>query len=319
MNKKLLVVGMATVFSLGLAACNDGGSKATEKQKVSETSTSETQTITYLKKDYTVPTDIKKVAAASLEAMEDAAVLGVKPTGAITVGGKLPTYLAKDLEGAESIGEKMQPNHEVLLKMKPDVILGTTKFQPEVAEKLGKVATMIPVSHISTDWEANLRLMGEVSGTKEKAEEVIKQYKEDVAKVKASIEPKVKDKEAVVVRIRAGNMQVYPASVYLNPVLYEDLGLTVPTEIKAVEKQEAISIEKFAEMDPDIVFLQFDESENAKTPKVLDELQSNAIWKNLKAVKDNKVFINAVDPLAQGGTAWSKIAFLKAVEDKLTK
>ncbi len=30
--------------------------------------------------------------------MEDAAVLGIKPVGAITVGGKLPKYLEKDLE-----------------------------------------------------------------------------------------------------------------------------------------------------------------------------------------------------------------------------
>lgn len=38
--------------------------------------------------------------------MEDAAVLGIKPVGAITVGGKLPKYLEKDLEGAKSVGEK---------------------------------------------------------------------------------------------------------------------------------------------------------------------------------------------------------------------
>ncbi|MGQ0514678.1 ABC transporter substrate-binding protein [Bacillus sp. D-CC] len=55
------------------------------------------------------------------------------PVGAITVGGKLPKYLEKDLEGAKSVGEKMEPNFETLLQLKPDVITSSTKFPAETA------------------------------------------------------------------------------------------------------------------------------------------------------------------------------------------
>ena len=41
-----------------------------------------------------MPAKVDKIATASLESMEDA-VLGIKPVGAITVGGKLPKYLEK--------------------------------------------------------------------------------------------------------------------------------------------------------------------------------------------------------------------------------
>jgi iron complex transport system substrate-binding protein len=34
-----------------------------------------------------------------------------------------------------------------------------------------------------------------------------------------------------------------------------------------------------------------------KKPKALEELQNNAIWKSITAAKDNKVFVNSVDPL----------------------
>ena len=94
--------------------------------------------ITYLGKEYTVPAKVDKIATASLESMEDAAVLGIKPVGAITVGGKLPKYLEKDLEGAKSVGEKMEPNFETLLQLKPDVITSSTKFQQKQLKNLRK-------------------------------------------------------------------------------------------------------------------------------------------------------------------------------------
>ncbi|MGG2014536.1 iron-hydroxamate ABC transporter substrate-binding protein [Bacillus sp. S10(2024)] len=321
MNKKLFTLGMVTVLSLGLAACNSTEKSSSEKKTESAETTAkkEKQKIPYLGKEYTVPTKITKIATASLESMEDAAVLGVKPVAAITVGGKIPDYLAKDLKGAESIGEKMQPNFETLLKLKPDVITSSSKFPAETAEKFTKVAPTFPVSHISTHWEDNLKLMGELTGKKDKAEKIIKDYKADAAKTKEKVADKLKEKKVVVIRLREGSINLYPEDVYFNPVIYKDLGLTAPEAIKAVKKQEKISLEKFAEMNPDYIFVQFEGSENKDNPKALEDLQKNPIWQSINAVKEKKVFVNAVDPMAQGGTAWSKIAFLKAAEKNLSK
>ncbi|MCI0766124.1 iron-hydroxamate ABC transporter substrate-binding protein [Bacillus sp. TL12] len=322
MNKKLFTLGMVTVLSIGLAACNSAdktSGESKQESKATETKKDEKQKITYLGKEYTVPAKVTKVATASLESMEDAAVLGIKPVGAITVGGQLPKYLAEDLKGAKSIGEKMEPNFETLLQLKPDVITSSSKFPPEAAEKFAKVAPTFPVSHISTNWEENLKLMGELSGKKDKAEKIIKDYKADAEKAKEKIGDKLKDKKVLVIRLRASNLYLYPEGVYFNPVIYKDLGLTVPEEIKAVKAQEAISLEKLAESNPDYIFLQFEESENKDKPQILEDLQSNPIWQSINAVKDKKVFVNSVDPMAQGGTAWSKTAFLKEAVKNLSK
>lgn len=324
MKKTYVLAALAFACSIGLAACS-----SSEESSVKEASSNQTeqkaeaeqteQTITYLGKDYNVPAEISTLAAASLESMEDAAILGVKPAGAITVGGELPEYLAEELQGAESIGEKTQPNYETLLEMKPDVILGTSKFQPDVAEQLNKVATMFPVSHVSTDWENNLRLMAELTGKQEQADQIISQYKQDAQDLKAKAEESLTDKKVFTIRVRGGSLFLYPESVYFNPVLYSDLGLSVPEEIKAVKAQEMIPLEKLAEMNPDYIFLQFAENENAENPAALDDLTNNPIWKNIEAVKNDHVYVNAVDPMAQGGTAWSKTAFLKAAEESLFK
>ncbi|MBE7150177.1 iron-hydroxamate ABC transporter substrate-binding protein [Bacillus cereus] len=321
MNKKLFTLGMVTVLSVGLAACNSADKTSGEQKqqtKATETKKDEKRKITYLGKEYTVPAKVDKIATASLESMEDAAVLGIKPVGAITVGGKLPGNVAKDLEGAKSIGEKMEPNFETLLQLKPDVITSSTKFPAEAAEKFTKVAPTIPISHVSTDWEENLKLMGELSGKKDKAEKIIKDYKADAEKAKAKIGDKLKDKKVLVIRLRANTLFVYPEGVYFNPVIYKDLGLTAPEQLKNVKAQEKLSLEQLAQINPDYVFLQYEASENNK-PKVLEEIESNPIWQSVNAVKEKKVFVNTVDPIAQGGTAWSKTVFLKEAVKNLTK
>lgn len=157
---------------IGMAAVCSNAEQTVEK-KAAETTKQETKTITYLDEKYTIPAKVTPIAGASLESMEDAVILGIKTVGAITIGGKLPEYLAMKLQGAESIGEKTQPNYETLLKLKPDVM-----------EKLNKIAPMFPVLYISTNWEDNLRLMAELTGKQDLADKTVNQYKEDAEKMK---------------------------------------------------------------------------------------------------------------------------------------
>ncbi|MEC0014541.1 ABC transporter substrate-binding protein, partial [Bacillus cereus] len=150
------------------------------------------------------------------------------------------------------------------------------------------------------------------------AEKIIKDYNSDAEKAKAKLGDKLKDKKVLVIRLRANELFLYPEGVYFNPVIYKDLGLTAPEQLKTVKAQEKISFEKLAELNPDYIFLQYEASEN-KNPKVLEEIESNPIWQSMNAAKEKKVFVNVVDPMAQGGTAWSKTAFLKEAVKNLSK
>ncbi|WP_077616692.1 iron-hydroxamate ABC transporter substrate-binding protein [Caenibacillus caldisaponilyticus] len=293
-----------------------GGDSTAKQEKKADAD--ETRTIHYLGKDYKVPAKVKRIViAGSMETMEDALVLGVKPLGGITVGGKFPDMFKEITGSTVSIGEKAQPNIESILKLKPDVIFATTKFPPAVISKLEKVAPTIPVSHIATNWEANLRLLAELTGKQDLAEKVLQEYQRDVAAAKAKLGERLKDKKVVAVRIRNGNIMIYSKDIFFNPTLYTDLGLKAPQEIENAKAQEVISLEKFSEMNPDYIFVQFSEDENKDQPHALENWQNDPIWKSIRAVKNGKVFVNVVDPLAQGGTAWSKIHFLKAAVEKL--
>ncbi|WP_025113644.1 ABC transporter substrate-binding protein [Lysinibacillus fusiformis] len=326
MNKYFKMCAPA-LLALSLAACGtDKAEESTTTNNTAETSTTEsqteqakTQTITYLGEKYELPAEVKNIVAASLESMEDAAMLGIKPVGVLEVGGKVPAYLASDFEGATLVGNKMEPNAEAILNLDPDVIVGTSKFPEETAEKLKKIQTMIPYSHISTNWKENLTVLAQLAGKEEDAKKIISDYEAKVADAQVKSKEQLADKEVLIIRVRGGVMYIYPAGVYLNPVLYEDLGAPVPEVVTTAKAQAELSLETLAQVNPDAIFLQFEESENKDTPKALEELQKNPIFTSLKASQNNEIYVNAIDPLAQGGTAWSKVKFLDAAAETLLK
>ncbi|WP_189016661.1 ABC transporter substrate-binding protein [Paenibacillus marchantiophytorum] len=326
--KKLWTLGISTMVLVGLTACGGKGepvpaavTKAPEKVSSTAAATATPQAaasgprvIKYGGKEYTVPAKAERVViTGSLESMEDALLLDVKPVGAITVSGKFPALFAPITEKAEGVGEKIQPNLETIVKLKPDVILMSTKFPAETVEKVSKIGPTIPVSHIATDWENNLLLLGDLTGKQDKAKQVLDTYKKDAAALKTKIGPVLKDKKVLALRVRAGSLFIYPEDVFFNPSIYAELGATVPNEVKQAKAQQNISLEKLSEMNPDYLFIQFSEEENKDTPKVFDELKNNPIFKSINAVKKDQLYTNLVDPLTQGGTAYSKIKFFEAI------
>ncbi|KOS59837.1 ABC transporter substrate-binding protein [Lysinibacillus agricola] len=330
MNKKFILAGLIASFMIVLAACGGGdkpskssstsGSNGDSAQsQVDNTGTSETRTIEYLGEQYTVPQKAEKIVIGAMEAMEDAVMLDVHPVGAISVGGKFPEMFASVTDKAESIGEKRQPNLEKILQLEPDVILGSTKFPKGVVEKLQKIAPTILVSHVSTNWEDNLKLMGELTGKQGEAEKILSQYKTDTQAVKASLKEKLQGKKVATVRIRGGQTYIFAKNVDFNPFLYNDIGLEMPEQIGMAKLQDAISVEQLAEMNPDYLFVQFSMIDNKDAENAFEDLKKNPIIQNINAFKLDHVYVNVVDPLMEGGPVYSRIKFLESVQKYLNK
>lgn len=299
----VMVLGIGSAAGVNAAPVSVGAATKTAMQKV-----------TYKGKVYTVPAKTDNIViVGALEAFEDALVLNFKPKGALTVGGKFPAMFSKITSGVKPIGEKMEPNFETILKLKPAIILSSTKFPAETNEKLAKIATTIPVSHIATDWMDNLKLLAALTGKQKESTAAIVKYQNELKVAKAKLASKFKNKTVMALRVRTGNLFLYPQDVFFNRSLYADLGAAVPKAVQQAKAQQNISLEAFAAINPDYLFVQFSPDENKDNPKALEELQKNPIWKSLKAVKSGNVYVNLVDPLAQGGTAYSKFTFLEAL------
>ncbi|NMM54906.1 ABC transporter substrate-binding protein [Paenibacillus aquistagni] len=335
MKKFGMLLSLVMALSIVLTAC---GGNAANESKASENTASETvnqaeskntasqdaaqdkRVVKYLDQEYELPANTEQIViTGAIEALEDAVLLDVHPIGASSVGGKFPEIFASITDKAESVGEKTEPNFEKILALKPDVILASSKSEPAVIEQLNKIAPAIPYSHVSTNWEENVTLLGELSGKQDQAAKVIADYKADLESAKSNLSDKLKDKEVAMIRVRSGELMVYSPTVFFNPFLYEDLGLAVPAEVQAAKKQEKISVEKLAEMNPDYLLVQFSPDENKDNPNALEDFKNNPIVSKLDAVKNGHLYVNLVDPLAQGGTAYSKVAYLKAFVSELSK
>lgn len=324
MKKKFLFISFIALFMLILAACGEKKAvveeSSTDTPKEESTNENGTRTIEYLGESYEVPEKVERmVVTGAMEAMEDMVVLDIHPVGAIAIGGKFPELYASVTDKAESIGEKIKPNFEKILELNPDIILGSTKFPEEVQSKLEKIAPTILVSHISTNWESNLNLLAELTGKQADAEKILSTYKAGIEVAKSTLTEKLQDQKVAAIRIRGGQAYVYPKEVFLNAVLYGELGLAVPDEVAKAKSQEAISVEQLADMNPDYLFVQFSTDENADAPNALVDFKKNPIIQNITAFKNDQVFVNVLDPLMEGGPAYSRIKFLEAIQQNLLK
>ncbi|PIC58669.1 iron-uptake system-binding protein [Sporosarcina sp. P12(2017)] len=335
MKKQLSLLVFALMAILVLAACggkvegektpeNDKQESTVEKEATQQTADDGAaengmQEITYLGETYSVPENVERIViTGAMEAMEDATVLNIEPVGGITVAGEFPETFKAVVGNTESIGEKQQPNFEKILELQPDIILGTTKFKDEVVEKLEQIAPTILVSHISTNWQDNLKLMAQLGDKEEEAKTLLAQYDKDI-KAATEIKEEFEGKTVMAIRIRGGSLFVYPEDVFFNPSLYNELGIDVPEVIQKAKAQEEISIEQLAEVNPDVLFIQVQTSGNQENEQAYEELKKNPIIQNIDAFKNDAAYSNIVDSLLEGGTVLSKIEFLKALEENVLK
>lgn len=155
-------------------------------------------------------------------------------------------------------------------------------------------------------------MLAEVTGKTEKAKALIENYHQDKREA-VSYLSSFQEKDVMAIRVRGGEMMVYPEDVFLNDVLYGELNLRVPKSIQQVNQQTVISLEGLYQANPDYIFIQYDLYENDMDGSILDELQQSEVWKGLKAVQSNQVFVNKIDPLVMGGgTLNGRIRILEA-------
>ena len=291
--KRYLLLLISMVLVASLTAC--GTKEATEQSNAESNAESNTEnvdkpfTVNYLGQDYSFDKKVENIVLASLEGMEDAAALEVEAVGVLEVAGEVPEYLSDSFKDVTLVGDKMKPNAEVILGLDPDVIIGTSKFKEEIMSQLNKIAVTLPYSHISANWKDNLLALGEITGKVDEANKLISDYETKALDAKDEISSKYKDQNILVIRFRSGIMNIYPADVYLNPVLYTDLGVKVPDIVTQAKAQAELTIETLADINPDVIFVQFENSENTDAPEALNEILENPIFKSLEASKNNKM------------------------------
>ena len=237
----------------------------------------------------------------TLDNAENAIALGIKPVGAVISNFSL--YWQDKLTGVKNIGKIGEPNLESILALKPDLIAGF-EGQKDIYPLTSKIAptVLFEFGH-SGKWKEVFTNISVALGKKEVGQQVMENYYRRLEKFKQQMGSNLSNIKVSVVRVYPDKVNLYLLDSFCGIVL-QDAGLSRPESqnYTASEAQKlfgnpiqvSISNELMEKADGDVIFIWTGAStpqEHQTAKQKLEELQANPLWKELKAVQANKVYV----------------------------
>ena len=187
----------------------------------------------------------------------------------------------------ERVGGIIDPNEELLLALRPDLVVAGLSLDPNVTERLRQLG--LPVIQLKADSVddvfLNIRLLGQITGTEEAAERleadmrgVMRSVSETVARLGEG------DRRKVYVEIAPG--WTVGSGTYLHELLTIAGGINVAGDVPG---WNMINEEAVIAADPDVILyarglVDFDSG------RPLDELiRARGGWESIRAVRDGRV------------------------------
>lgn len=188
-------------------------------------------------------------------------------------------------------------NIEALLASEPDLIIAAGEVDEAIYENYSKIApTYRLTDEVLSDTRETLKVIADLLGMPEKAEQVLQEYDNRISQVKEELKAAVGDENIVVLRMNVVDKSINifgTQNSFVGQILYKDLELKAPAFAEAMtEGNMVLSEEAVPELGADhIVFLPsngtWEDEENAKA---LKELLYSPLWKAVPAVKEGHVY-----------------------------
>ena len=236
-----------------------------------------------------------KIASMSIHITNNLLALGITPAGSV-VGGDVKDFLphvADQLQGATKFGVVTDPDMEALLGLKPDVIYIDEVYSGEDLAKFEKIAPTVTIDMDTGTWGDHLMRIAEHVGREKEAEAFIQDYEAKAERIRGLVRDELgADAKVMAVRMTAKELRVMGTRRPLGPIMLEDLQLNMADgveNIPADKPYQVISKEVLPDFDADAIFVIISIGDVAKGN--YEEMTKNAVWQNLKAVKNNHVYI----------------------------
>jgi len=320
-KRKNFIFTSAMVIVLAMFTSSCGSKESTETQTDGASTTSADVQATV-----TIPAATASAAPTSetrsYETVKGTITIPLKPQRIVTdyyggellsVGGNVvgiePTaftnpFLAEMLKNTEDLG--MPLNLEKIVELKPDliVVMGDKNY-----EQMSQIA---PTLHIpfgtATNLNDTLRLFEGIVGEKGKADQFIAEFDIKAADAREKLKGIVDPKATFGLYELVDNGDLWIFGDYAGRgghTVYNALGYLMPTKHSKSKQTVQLSMETLPSYAGDYIFLTVYDPE--KKGEALKQLQSSAVWSNLPALKNNRLFINDYDswypndPLAISG------------------
>jgi len=189
-----------------------------------------------------VPGQAERPATLTVDSLDDALALGVRPLRAAVPGLELPAYLRRPTAGVELINPVSEADLPALEAADPDLIVGAGVGEALFAD-LSAIAPTVIVEEGGGQWKLNVRLVGEALGRTNDAEALLTDYDRRVGRVRRSLSGKP---SVAVARMGAEGLRLASSASFAGTLL-ADAG------VRRARSVEGADLVLLAGAPPDVV------------------------------------------------------------------
>ncbi|MBD2170076.1 iron-siderophore ABC transporter substrate-binding protein [Anabaena sp. FACHB-709] len=235
-----------------------------------------------------VPQNPQRIVVLAQTTLANVLALGVKPIGIL--GADLPTYLqqARDIQ---VVGEGWEPDVEKILLLKPDLILGKEYHRTQY-NTLSQIAPTVLLEWNGTpSWKQHLEDVAQVLNKTDQAKSLMRNYHQRLEEFKIKMGDRLKNLQISYIDILVGYIWCDVKNSFAGTIL-ADAGLQHPSAQEVVTKGGYITfgLETMPmDADGDVIFTSHWMDEDGA--KALKRNQNNPLWRKLKAVEQNQVYV----------------------------
>jgi len=250
-----------------------------------------TRTLTHAMGETEIPANPQRVVILTNEGTEALLAMGVTPVGAVKshLGDPWYDHIADRMEGVANVGVEGQPNLEVIIGLKPDLIIGNKMRQEEVYDELSAIAPTIFSETLRGDWQENFKLYADALGKTEEGEKVLADYSAKVEDLRTKLGDKLSTQVSIV-RFMSGDTRIYWKDTF-SGVILSQIGLARPPAQDIDDfAARGVTKERIEEMDGDIMFYFSYETGNGEATAVEEDWVNDPLWQSLDVVKAGKAY-----------------------------
>lgn len=288
---KLLLLFVLAVI---LASACGGSAPHTERVQSPTGPTSAVRVVKHFMGETQIPANPQRVVTIHTLHLANALALGVKPVGSIgwdsiVTSMELEPYL-NNLPGEFTLLGKYHPlNIETILRLKPDVIVGSDAYKAVYGQLTQIAPTVLFGWEGEPPWKNGVRETGEVLNRDEAVEQLFDRYNQRTQALKQKIKEKFGHLSVSVVGLHASSMRLALKSSFPGSIL-SDIGVSRPPSQNKEGSYEhpPVSLELIPQMDADVIFIVT--GKDRESLDVVKQFKQHPLWSTLEAVKQNKVY-----------------------------
>lgn len=261
-----------------------------------------------LNRTVTVPEKVERIVVLQHQTLDILVQLGAADR-IVGVVGKWQSLIpgldkyAPQLTDLPMPGELSSVNVEEVLRLDPDVVFVTNYAPPEMIDQISRAG--LPVIAISLSkgegveapklnptfedddyaysegLKIGVQLIGDIVGERERADRLL-DYAFSRRKLVEERVTSIPDDERIRLYMANPDMNTYGTGKYTGVIMKRSGGINVASDVKGATK---VSMEQVLAWNPQVIFVQ------DRYAPVADEIRQGAAWKNVDAVKNDRIYI----------------------------